>query len=270
MNHTDTRKQTELSTFDFSLEALELVDTPTPDAFGSLTRLATRLLRTPVALVSIVEESKDRQFFTSQQGLPEPWATNRQTPLSHSFCQHVKKSGEPLVVADAREHPLVCDNLAIRDLCVVAYLGVPIAGPDGSPVGALCAIEPQAREWIEEDIEALTDLAQCVNDEILLRATLLANEARQHRLDLTIQASGDGIWDWNVKTGELFWSDRLMQIVGIRSEEFQPLYASFQERLNPDDRDSVERALKEHFTEQTPFDLRFRLRHSQHPPSYLV
>jgi hypothetical protein len=40
-----------------------------------------------------------------------------------SFCQHVVTSAEPLVVTDAREHALVQDNLAVRDLGVVAYAG---------------------------------------------------------------------------------------------------------------------------------------------------
>ena len=108
MNHVVFREPIQPISLEFSLEGLELVDAPKSDAFDNLTRLATRLLQTPIALVSIVEESKDRQFFTSQYGLPDPWAADRQTPLSHSFCQHVKTSGKPLVVADAREHPLVC------------------------------------------------------------------------------------------------------------------------------------------------------------------
>jgi len=164
-----------------TLEDLGLVNTDPPEAFNALTRLATRLLRAPVALISIVEETRDRQYFTSQQGLPEPWATKRQTPLSHSFCQYVKREGKPLVVCNAPEHPLVADNLAIRDLAVVAYLGVPIVGPDGSTLGALCVIEECEREWTEDDQALLADLANCVNDEILLRATLKTNRAMQKR-----------------------------------------------------------------------------------------
>src|SRR4051795_1735955 len=71
-------------------------------------------LRVPVALVSLVQP--DQQVFPGMAGLPEPWASRRATPLSHSFCQHVVTSAHPLVVPDAHEHPLVRDNPAVADL----------------------------------------------------------------------------------------------------------------------------------------------------------
>ena len=103
-----------------------LTDCDPSNAFDSITRVAMHLFDVPVALISIVEEHKDRQFFASQQGLEDPVASARQTPLSHSFCRHVKAQKAPLIVSNAPKHPLLKDNLAIRDLKVMAYLGVPI------------------------------------------------------------------------------------------------------------------------------------------------
>lgn len=70
---------------------------------------------------------------------------------------------------DAKSDPRVCDNLAVRDLNVIAYLGVPLRMPDGSVLGSLCAIDGEGRDWTPEDISALWDLAQIVIDEITLR-----------------------------------------------------------------------------------------------------
>src|SRR3569833_3163599 len=82
-----------------------LLDTAPEAAFDRLTRLAARLLKAPVSLVSLVTER--RQFFKSALGLPEPWASLRETPLTHSVCQHVVLSGEPLRIADVRRDPLL-------------------------------------------------------------------------------------------------------------------------------------------------------------------
>ena len=110
-----------------------------------------------MALVSLVDD--DRQFFKSCLGLPQPWAAQRQTPLSHSFCQHVVESGRPLVISDAREHPVLRDNPAIRDLGIIAYAGVPLIAPTGDVLGTLCAIDHQPRHWTTEQVEILSPIS---------------------------------------------------------------------------------------------------------------
>ena len=87
-----------------ALRRTGLLDTPPEEAFDRLARLVCRLLGVPAALVSLVEA--DRQFFKSAFGLPEPWATRRETPLSHSFCQHVVATSAPLVLDDAPDEVL--------------------------------------------------------------------------------------------------------------------------------------------------------------------
>ena len=152
------------------LEALEktgLLDSEPEDAFDRITGLVKTLLGASVALVSLVDQ--DRQFFKSSDGLPEPWMSRRETPLTHSFCQHVVASGKPFVVDDAHCHSLVCDNLAIRDLNVEAYLGVPIRTPDGHAIGALCAIEDTPREWTQAEVEVIHQLVALVETEIRLK-----------------------------------------------------------------------------------------------------
>ena len=152
------------------LEALRevgLMDSPPEEVFDRLTRMASRLLGVRMALLSLVGE--DRQFFLSASGLREPWAGDRETPLSHSFCQHVVRGGTALVVEDARRHPLVADNLAVRDLDVIAYAGVPLRLGDGSTVGALCAIDDRPRAWTDREVQTLEDLAAVALDAIELR-----------------------------------------------------------------------------------------------------
>ncbi len=151
-----------------ALRQLILLDTPVEAAFDRLSALAARVLRAPVALVALVDE--DRQFFKSCVGLPEPWVTARQTPLSHSFCQHEVRTLAPLVIEDARAHPLVCDNLAVPDLGVVAYLGVPLVTADGHALGSFCVIDHRPRAWTAEEIATLTELTASVMTEIELRA----------------------------------------------------------------------------------------------------
>jgi hypothetical protein len=129
-----------------------------------LTRLAARALEAPVALVSLV--AADRQFFASSWGVPEPWASDRGTDLLHSFCQHVVVSNQPLLVSDARKHPLVHSNRAIGALDVIAYIGVPLNDKDDNTLGSFCVIDHEPRQWKQHEVELLYDFAAAVMDRI--------------------------------------------------------------------------------------------------------
>ena len=156
-----------------SLRRAGLLDTAAEESFDRLTRIAATALGVPVSLVSLVDE--DRQFFKSCLGLPQPWADSRETDLSRSFCQHVVVGAQPLIISDAREHPLVHDNPAIVELGVVAYAGIPLKMSEGEIIGSLCAIDSAPREWSDQDVQMLTDLGEAVMTEVRLR--LVAEEA---------------------------------------------------------------------------------------------
>jgi signal transduction histidine kinase len=153
-----------------ALRATALLDSPPEEAFDRLTRLASRALSVPVALVSLVDD--ERQFFKSCIGLPEPWSSQRGTPLSHSFCQHAVTSAEPLIIRDAREHPLVRENLAIRDLDVIAYAGFPLTTSSGEVLGTFCAIDHEPRVWTTDEIAFVSEMAASAMTEIELRTSV--------------------------------------------------------------------------------------------------
>jgi DNA-binding CsgD family transcriptional regulator len=150
------------------LAGLRLLDTPPEEPFDRLTRIAARALGAPIALVSLVDDR--RQFFKSACGLAEPLASRRETPLSHSFCQHVVATAAPLIVSNARVHPLVCGNMAVTELGVVAYLGIPLAMPHGLTLGSFCVVDTEPRHWTIDDQQIMTALAASVVSEIALRS----------------------------------------------------------------------------------------------------
>lgn len=164
-----------------------LLDRAGSEQFALLTEHVRVSLNVPVAIVSIVDES--RQVFAGHCGLPEPWASRGETPLTHSFCQHVVERAEPLLVTDANMHELVRENHAIADLGVVAYLGVPIALPTGEILGALAAIDTQERVWSDRELSSLKSLARIVEREIALGLSELEhrNAAQVHH-DLRTKA----------------------------------------------------------------------------------
>jgi len=148
-----------------ALRKFQLTDPAPHPAFERLAQLAQNALGAPVCLVSMVDDQA--QYFKAAIGLGGDAARTRKTPLSHSFCQHVVSSARPLIVEDARINPLVRANLAVRDLSVIAYLGVPILSPEGIVLGSFCVIDSHPRLWQQHEIDLLLELSRSVTQELV-------------------------------------------------------------------------------------------------------
>src|SRR5664279_3280077 len=84
------------------LRRLRLLDTPADPAFDRLTQLAARILKVPIALISLIVDQ--RQFFKSQVGLVGP------STSIHSYCKHVVMTQSALIIEDARHDVQVSNN----------------------------------------------------------------------------------------------------------------------------------------------------------------
>jgi len=164
-----------------ALRQSALLDSPPEEAFDRLTRIAARLTRAAITRVTLIDER--RQFFKSEARVPDvPAERPRETALSHSYCHHVVALDRPLRVPDAREHELLAGNPAIEAHRAIAYLGVPLRDAEGHVLGTLCAIEHAPREWSDEDVGTLVELAETVSTELALRSTARRLRAEQEEL----------------------------------------------------------------------------------------
>ncbi|MDQ2660150.1 MAG: GAF domain-containing protein, partial [Verrucomicrobiota bacterium] len=169
-----------------ALRGTGLLDSPPEHLFDLITNLAAKALDVPIVLMSLVDA--DRQFFKSQCGLPAAVAEKRETPLTHSLCQFVAAVGEPFIVEDAREHPLVRENGAVADMGVVAYAGIPLMTEDGYTIGSFCAIDTKPRCWASRELEILRDFARQVMAEITLRMRLQNMDADMSAMRTSVEA----------------------------------------------------------------------------------
>ncbi|MEM6281269.1 MAG: GAF domain-containing protein [Chloroflexota bacterium] len=149
------------------MRQIGLLDSERDPFFDCLPAFISPALNVPISLVTMI--TSDCQFFKSSIGLPEPLKTRRCTSLSHSLCQHIILTGQPLIVADARKVSFLKDNPAVLDLNVVAYLGVPLRSATGDRLGTLCAIDFVPHTWQMIDVTIIHAFAKVANAEIVLR-----------------------------------------------------------------------------------------------------
>jgi GAF domain-containing protein len=128
-----------------------------------LTVVAAQLLDTPSAQVSLL--SAEGQVVAALVGAAaEPSA--QRTPVEDSLCSVTAAHRGPLVVEDAAGHPWVYDLPPVTSGQVCAYLGVVLTDAAGHVLGSVCVYGGTPRRWSDEDITALTVLAEAVATEL--------------------------------------------------------------------------------------------------------
>ncbi|TQV79327.1 GAF domain-containing sensor histidine kinase [Denitrobaculum tricleocarpae] len=169
-----------------ALESYDVLDTGPNEALDCLTRVASAHFKCPVALVSLVDET--RQWFKSGHGL-EAVETDRES----AFCGHTIQTNEPLVILDATrdarfsDNTLVCGSPEIR-----FYAGAPLITPLGFRLGTFCVIDVEAREdFSSADTATLKDFAKTAMEMLELQRRVKSHEAQPPENDCAEKARVD-------------------------------------------------------------------------------
>lgn len=159
-----------------ALRATGLLDGPVDESFDRLVRLAARLLDAPIALISFVDV--EFEFLAGQVGVQQPWAARRGWPLTHSLARYAVANGAPLVVSDARTDAILRESLAVTALGHIACAAVPLTTASGQAIGALSVADRRPRDWSEEQLEILHELARVARREIIWGEERMARSDR--------------------------------------------------------------------------------------------
>jgi PAS domain S-box-containing protein len=81
----------------------------------------------------------------------------------------------------------------------------------------------------------------------------------KHRLDLALQKARAGVWEWHVDTDELYWSDEMLDLLGIPEDEFDGSIDTFEDRLHPEDVDRTEAAMENAIEAGDPYQVEQRV-----------
>lgn len=200
-----------------SVRNLGLEAMPDRDLFSRITVLASTMLGCPISLLSVVEE--DRQWFLGRSGTDLV-----QTPIDASLCALCVRDEAPLLVHDARNDPQLADKALVTGPPFIrSYIGVPVRGEDGTVIGALCGISPEAGAFRADQIAMLAMLAELAEQSIALhtrtRALSDANAGLRQQTRIFRQAEravNIGSWWVDLATRKLHWSDQVFAIAGLQ------------------------------------------------------
>jgi PAS domain S-box-containing protein len=243
------------------------------ETFDRLARLAAKAVQSSAAFVSLADTDADEIVFAGITGLPEIEAGERKR-LSETICRHVVASGNALVVHDTKIHPLACDEPAMKELGLGAYLGVPLATAEGEVVGVLCTVDRHAREWSPVQVEIAEGLAAAVMTEIGLRTSMVA-AARQaeeraaileslRTADLRFRSLIENIplvtYMNSVEEPftSLYMSPQVEALLGYTPEEWATMPELMREGIHPDDRQRAQALARKAREQGVPTRCEFR------------
>ncbi|WP_162598776.1 SpoIIE family protein phosphatase [Nocardioides gilvus] len=219
-----------------------------------LTDLTARLLGTTSSQVSMIS---DVQTVVGGTGVAAA-SEFHESPAEDSLCTVTVKNGTPVVVQDAVQDERVAGLAPVTSGAVRTYVGVPLRA-GGHVVGALCAYDDHVRTWTDADVVLLELLAEAVTAELELAAVEASYGEDRQVWSVAVEAAGVGAYDWNLRTNELHWDDRTLELFGLDHDRFDGRIETFTSLVHADDVDRVTHAWRTAIEECGVLDVEYRV-----------
>jgi len=171
---------------------------PTPydalpeESFDRAARLAAGALRSPVAIVSLLDD--DRHVVKSSVGLTGRSRVWRKVPIALRYARQVVSTGRPVFVSNTDEAARAHSEHDQRTPDGVAYAVAPVITSDGQAIGSICVIDTAPHAWTHTEINCLMDVAALLVTELELRSDLsLKRQTQEHLLYSTLHDALTGL-----------------------------------------------------------------------------
>lgn len=120
---------------------------------------------------------------------------------------------------------------------------------------------------VQERTQALISVNERLQQEARVRQQLdLARQQSEERLQLALEGSGDGLWDWDITTGALYLSPQWLAMLGYETDDFPAEVSTWKQLVHPEDQPWVMKLLSDHLQDSSNpyvFDYRVKTKSGQ-------
>lgn len=225
--------------------------------FQSLCLHLARTLEARYAVVAMLLPERDRMIQTlgfCADGKVQP---NKTCSLVGTPCYNVVSGEICYYDKDVREH--FPDDLLLQELGANCYMGMPLYAADGRVIGMIAAFSDNTLDH-RVRLQAIFQLfAVRAAAELERHQAEFALRRSEERYALAASGSTGGVWDWDIRTGGVYYSQRFRELLGYTASEFPNLFYAWEQKMHPDDLPLVRRALEAHLERREMFCIEYRI-----------
>lgn len=223
----------------------------------SITERIAEAIKVDQCAILLVNEMGNELFIAAAKGLPPEIMVNQRIRIGEKISGWVMESQQSININDIKTDPQLAESKEGK--CYNgAFISVPLISKD-TAIGVINVSHKQSGTIFDEDdfkfIKGIAGLASAA----IRNATLYANLQREiserkriqealtqseQRYALAARGANDGLWDWDLKKNEIYYSPRWKAILGYAEEEIGNSASEWFDRIHPDMLNHVKRAIE--------------------------
>ncbi|HIK27947.1 MAG: PAS domain-containing protein [Oscillatoriaceae bacterium SKW80] len=168
---------------------------------------------------------------------------------------------KPCLSNNIQNDPNISDFESAKREGMVAFVGYPLI-VEKQLVGVMAMFSRHPLS--EEVLKDLALIAYQIAVGIERKRTLLALQQNRERLQLALEGSALGLWDWNIATGEIYFDEQWKKMLGYEVTEIENNFEAWDRLVHPEDLPQLVTAISSHLEARTPVcEVEFRMKSAE-------